>query len=584
MRLVNNFRFNNIRGDMFGGITAAIVALPLALAFGVSSGAGAEAGLYGAVCVGLFAALFGGTPSQISGPTGPMTVVMAEIFTTMNAQNPETGLAMAFSVVILGGLFQILFGVLRLGKYITLMPYTVISGFMSGIGIIIIILQLAPFLGHQGSGSVVESFLNLPNLLAHPDPKATTLGVITLGIVFFSPPKLNKIVPSPLVALIACTLISIYITDPGDLAIIGNIPTGLPTFHFPAINFQEFGFSKVIFDALILATLGSIDSLLTSLVADNITRTQHDSNRELIGQGIGNMVSGLFGGLPGAGATMRTVVNVHAGGKTALSGMVHGMVLFLIVTQAGPLAELIPHTVLAGILLKVGIDIIDWSFLKRAHRVSWGAAAIMYGVVFLTVFVDLITAVAVGVFVANLLTVKSLTDLQIKEIKAVTSPDDEAPLSPEEKHFLRKAGEKVMLFRLCGPMSFGAAKSISQQMAIVENYEVLILDLSDVPLIDVTAALAIENMVKEAREKRREIFIVGAASSVKNRLRRLRVLDIIPKQNQVSDRLEALEKATLVIDRYSLEPQQIESNQRFVETSEENGKYREIEEVLPKDN
>ena len=546
MRLINGLKFQNLRGDFFGGLTAAIVALPLALAFGVSSGAGAITGLYGAIFVGLFAALFGGTPSQISGPTGPMTVVMASVFTAMVATNPENGPAMAFTVVMLGGLFQILFGVLRLGKYITLMPYTVISGFMSGIGAIIIILQIGPLLGQKGAGSVVDSLLSLPTFLANVNVPALGLGILTLAIVFLSPRKLNSYIPSPLLALIVCTLISVYLFPHSELTRIGEIPTGLPKLHFPVFQLNQI--KDIIVYGLMLATLGSIDSLLTSLVADNITRTQHDSDRELIGQGIGNLIAGLFGGLPGAGATMRTVVNVNAGGKTPLSGIIHGVILLIIVLGGGSLTAKIPNAVLAGILIKVGIDIIDWSFLKRAHRLSIKAAALMYAVLFLTAFVDLIIAVAVGVFVANLLTVKSLSDLQIDKVKAITDPSDETQLSHEEKQLLKSAGGLILLFRLGGPMSFGAAKAISQQMTIVQNFDILILDLSDVPLLGVTASLAIENMVKEACEKRREVFLVGASGKVKARLRRLQILNLLPPRNRITNRLEALEQAITLIN------------------------------------
>ncbi len=553
MRLFNRLHFHNLRGDLFGGLTAAIVALPLALAFGVSSGAGAITGLYGAIFVGLFAALFGGTPSQISGPTGPMTVIVAAIFTALAADDPETKMAMAFTVIVLGGLFQILFGVLRLGKYITLMPYTVISGFMSGIGAIIILLQIGPLLGHQSSASVVDSFDRLlsSSFWIGLNPAATGLGIVTLAIVFLTPPKLTRVFPSPLLALIVGTLISVYLLPDADIRRIGEIPTSLPSLHWPI--FKPDQLKEMLGYGLMLATLGSIDSLLTSLVADNITRTQHDSDRELIGQGIGNMISGLFGGLPGAGATMRTVVNVHAGGKTPLSGIVHALILLIILLGAGKLTENIPHAILAGILIKVGIDIIDWSFLKRAHRVSPKAAGIMYGVMFLTVFVDLITAVAVGVFVANLLTVKRLSDLQIREVKALTAPSDEMPLSYEEKQLLSQARGRILLFHLSGPMSFGAAKGISGRMAIVEDYEVLILDLSDVSHIGVTASLAIENMIKEAREKRREVFIVEASGEVKARLLRLNILELLPPENRVINRLDALQQAIALIEEHRTE-------------------------------
>ena len=541
---VHGLHLRNIKGDIFGGITAAIVALPLALAFGVSSGAGAAAGLYGAIAIGFFAALFGGTPSQISGPTGPMTVVMATVFTGLIDKYPETGLALAFTVVMLGGLFQICFGLLHLGEYITLMPYTVISGFMSGVGVIILVLQLAPFCGVEGSASVQASISQLPEVIAQANPTAVGLGLLTLLIVFGMPKRLNRILPAPLVALVVGTAVSFAIAGDG-VPRIGTIPRGLPAFQTP--QFDVTALKDMLGYGLVLGTLGAIDSLLTSLVADNITRTQHDSDRELIGQGIGNMVSGLLGGLPGAGATMRTVINVKSGGKTPISGMVHASLLLMVVLGAGPITEQIPLAVLAGILIKVGIDIIDWSFLKRAHRVSMKAAGLMYGVLLLTVFVDLITAVAAGAFVANLLTVKSLTDEQKRHVQTIVSPTDmgsaDAPLSQEEKNLLAALEGRVLLFRLSGPMSFGAAKTISQRMTIVNKFEALVLDLADVSRLGVTASLAIENMVREACNRRRPVFIVGAQGPVQKRLAALDVLDRLPPENVLKNRLEALKMA-----------------------------------------
>ena len=549
MQLVNGLHSKNIRGDFFGGITAAVVALPLALAFGVSSGVGAIAGLYGAIIIGFFAALFGGTPSQISGPTGPMTVVIATVFSAEIARDPENGAAIAFTVIMLGGIFQILFGIMRLGKYITLMPYTVISGFMSGIGVIIILLQFGPFLGHSASANVVESVTKLPYFLSNANPAEVGLGILTLAIVFLTPGKITRLVPSPLLALVIGTFTAVYLLPTQDLRLIGDIPSGLPSLHVPTFNIARirdiFGYG------LMLAVLGAIDSLLTSLVADNITQTQHDSDRELIGQGIANLISGLFGGLPGAGATMRTVINVKSGGKTPISGMIHALFLLLVVLKAGELTSNIPQAVLAGILIKVGIDIIDWSFIKRAHTISIKATGLMYLVLFLTVFVDLITAVAVGVFFANMLTIKSLSDIQSNHVRTIINPDeddDDAALSMEEKHLLKKARGKILLFNLSGPMSFGAAKTISQSMGIVRKYEVLILDLSDVPLLGVTASLAIENMIKDACANNRQVFLVGATGKVKRRLQNMKLLRLLPPNHCFDQRLFAIQEAVAYIE------------------------------------
>lgn len=552
---INKIHFRNWRGDIFGGLTAAIVALPLALAFGVSSGVGAVSGLYGAIIVGFFAALFGGTPTQISGPTGPMTVVLTTVVSTLLTRHPNTGLEMAFTVVMLGGLTQILFGVMRLGQYITLLPYPVISGFMSGIGVIIILLQLPPLLGHAATGGVVTTIQKLPTYLGNPNWVALGLGLLTLVIVFAVPPKLNRIIPSPLLALVVVTIISVVVFKDANLTRIGEIPRGLPTFSIPTFNIDEV--EDMLRYGLMLGVLGSLDSLLTSLVADSISRTQHDSDKELIGQGIGNMLAGLFGGLPGAGATMRTVINVKAGGKTPLSGMTHALVLLLVVLWGGPLAAQIPNAVLAGILFKVGIDILDWGFIKRAPRLSLKGTGLMYLVLFLTVFVDLIIAVLVGAFIANVLTIKRLTDVQSDSIQVITDPTDYHNLTPAEQEILTQARGEILLLKLSGPMSFGAAKSLSRRISMVQKYHALVLDLSTVPSIGVTAALAIESIVEDAIAHHRYVWIVITSEQVEQRISQLELQRFYQPQNpkdessakftariiQVENRLQALESA-----------------------------------------
>lgn len=546
MQLANRITFNHLRGDLFGGITAAIVALPMALAFGVASGAGAIAGLYGAAILGFFAALFGGTPTLISGPTGPMTVVMTAIVLNMTAKNPENGLAMAFTVVMLAGIFQILFGILKLGKFITLMPYTVISGFMSGIGVIMIVLQIGPFLGQANpKGGIVGVISAIPTFISNLDPVETALATLTLAILFLTPKKVSRLVPPQLLALVIGTVVAAVFLKDFDLRLIGAIPTGLPTPQLPVFSLDQM--TIMLVDGVMLGMLGCIDSLLTSVIADSITRTQHDSDKELVGQGIGNLLSGIFGALPGAGATMGTVVNIQAGGRTVLSGMLHAVVLLVLVLGASGLTQFIPQAVLAGILVKVGIDIVDWNFLKRAHKVSWKAAAIMYGVLLLTVFVDLIVAVGVGVFIANILTIQSLADIQSDKVKAITHADDQIPLSYEEKLLLKEAKGRVLILHLGGPMSFGAAKAISQRQAIMDEYKVLILDVNDVPKLGVTATLAIEKMIEDATHKKLEVFIVSSGEKVKTRLERFNILERVPENNLVSTRLEALEKAVIFV-------------------------------------
>lgn len=546
MQITNKIHFRNIQGDVFGGLTAAVIALPMALAFGIASGAGASAGLWGAVLVGFFAALFGGTPTLISEPTGPMTVVMTAVIANSMASNPENGMAVAFTVVMMAGLFQILFGFLKLGKYVTMMPYTVISGFMTGIGLILIILQIAPFLGQASpKGGVIGTIQNIPNLISNINPLETVLAVMTVVILYVVPSKYKRFVPPQLLALIACTVISLLFFGDADIRRIGEIPTGLPVLQIP--TFEPSQFRTMIFNALVLGMLGCIDALLTSVVADSLTRTEHDSNKELIGQGLGNLFSGLCGGIPGAGATMGTVVNIQTGATTALSGLTRALILFVVVVWAAPLTASIPLAVLAGIALKVGINIMDWGFLQRVHKISWKATAIVYGVIILTVFVDLMVAVGVGVFIANILTIEKLSELRSKSVKIISTADDEIPLSDEEKQILDLAGGRVLYFHLSGPMIFGVAKAISREHNAVTNYDVLIVNLSEVPILGVTSSLALENAIKEAIDNNHEVIVVGATGKVRSRLEKLGIAGLIPEYHWMLDRLTALQEGLAIV-------------------------------------
>lgn len=543
MKIFNDINLKNIRGDLFGGVTAAVIALPMALAFGVASGAGAEAGLYGAILVGLFAALFGGSPALISEPTGPMTVIFTAVIASLIAANPEDGLAMAFTVVILAGCFQILFGVLKLGQYVTLMPYTVISGFMTGIGIILILLQTAPLLGHAAApGGVLGAIQSIPGLLEQIKPYEAALGCMTLIILFITPNRLKRFLPPQLIVLILGTIVSLTLISDIDLRRIGDIPAGLPALRIPIFSFDQW--QVMILDAAVLGMLGCIDALLTSVIADNLTKQQHNSDKELIGQGTGNVMSGLFGGLPGAGATMGTVVNIQAGGRTALSGIARALILLIVVVWAAELTASIPLAVLAGIAIKVGIDIIDWEFLKRAHRVSGKGAFIMYGVILLTVFVDLVTAVGIGLFIANVITIRRMSDLQSIGLRGVRShKDTNITMIPEERELLRLANGRILLFHLNGPMIFGLAKAIASKSMEIEDCDAIILDFGAVPHLGVSSSLALEEMIEENVKAGRGVYIVGAQGQTWKRLEDMGISSIVPVSNILTSRVRALRSA-----------------------------------------
>jgi len=426
------------------------------------------------------------------------------------------------------------------------MPYTVISGFMTGIGLILVILQIAPFLGQANpKGGVIGTIQNLPNLLSNINPLETVLAVVTVVILYAVPSKYKRIVPPQLLALVGCTVASIVFFGDADIRRIGEIPTGLPALQIP--TFEPSQLRTMVFNALVLGMLGCIDALLTSVVADSLTRTEHDSNKELIGQGLGNLFSGLFGGIAGAGATMGTVVNIQTGATTALSGLTRAFVLFIVVVWAAPLTASIPLAVLAGIAFKVGINIMDWGFLKRVHKISWKAAAIVYGVIILTVFVDLMVAVGVGVFIANVLTIDKLSELRSKSVKIISTADDQIILNSEEKQVLDLAAGRVLYFHLSGPMIFGVAKAISREHNAIANYDVLIIDLTEVPLLGVTSSLALENAIREAVENTHDVIMVGATGKVKNRLEKLGIVGLIPEYHWMNDKLMALQEGLTIV-------------------------------------
>lgn len=534
---------SNIRGDITGGITAGIVALPLALAFGVASGLGPIAGMYGAIAVGFFAALFGGTPSQISGPTGPMVVVLAGLFASLSGDP-----ALIFTAVMLAGAIQIAMGVMGLGDYIRLVPYPVISGFMSGIGVIIISLQVVVLLGHPSPSNTLMAIERIPEALGDINPYTVALGLGTLIIAYKWPASLGKFVPGTLAALLIGTVASLFI---GNAPVLGDIPTGLPSLVMPV--FTQDSLSLVIEAAVILAVLGAIDSLLTSLVADNMTRTRHNSNKELIGQGVGNTFAGLIGGIAGAGATMRTFVNIRTGGRGQISGMVHAVLLLAIVLGLGSLASHIPHAVLAGILFKAGADIIDWSYIKKAHKGPRFDLALMAIVLGMTVFVDLIQAVAVGVVLAALAYVKQVASTQLDALLKMPEHLDDQ----EEAAILKASNNKIAIFDFGGPLSFGAAADVGHHVRenAKNGAQVLILDFERVPFMDVSAARAVETVATDAKAAGKRLLLSAVKPEVKAVLDGLDANAHLTDQDVFETRLEALKVAEQAIQTTEVKAQ-----------------------------
>lgn len=528
------YDLKNLKGDFTGGLVAGVVALPLALAFGVQSGLGATAGLYGAIAVGIFAAMFGGTETQASGPTGPMTVVSAALVAATIEMNGSLDNAMSIILLtfLLGGLFQVIFGFLNIASYVKYFPYPVISGFMSGVGLIIVILQIFPFLGLKAAKSTVYVIQNFPLLFTETNLSALLLGAITIAIYFLFP-KITKAIPSALVALIVATLIAYFAKM--DVPLIGEIPSGLPSFQLGNILMVDASaYAMIIEYALVLAVLGSIDSLLTSVIADNMTKTKHNSNRELIGQGIGNMLAAAIGGIPGAGATKGTVVNINAGGKTRVSGIIHGIFLLTVLLGLGQLAAHIPLCVLAGLLIPIGFKIVDFKGLKHLAKVPRADAVVLVLVMLITTFGSLIYAVGIGIALACLLFMKKSGDLSEKgmEVGNVSEIGGSKPWQ-DELEFYEAYKDKIIIKHLYGPLFFGFTSYFKDRIkALPEGIKAVILRMDRVPYIDQSGLYTLEDVIHDLRTQDIEVILIGLKEQPCDMLKAVDIIpDLVPEED-----------------------------------------------------
>ncbi len=560
------YDFQALRGDVLGGITSAVVLLPMALAYGVVSGLGVIPGLYGAVAVGLFASLFWGTKALISGPTGPMAVAMAVVVGSY-AEN----LTEAFTIVIMAGVIQIILGLIKMGGYVAYTPYSVISGFTSGVGVIIVLLQVLPFFGASSSGGgTVGAIRAIPGAMGGINWQALTIALVTLGVTVFWPKRFRKAFPPTLGALIVGTFLGVLWLKGAPL--IGEVPTGFPDVidlhtlpqHLVS-SFQP---------ALVLALLASINTLLMSLIADSMTRATHQPNRELVGQGVGNIFSGLFGGMPGAGNIPATVVNARIGGRTPVSGVLCALVLLTLVLGVGQYVGEIPHAVLAGILMKVGWDIIDWKFIARINRVQREHLVVMLITLGLTVFADLLTAIMLGLIVAALVSARQFEYLELDSVISVPlldisflAEDQEADDDDAE------AGDLDRLLSLlgddddedgeegfdpfsarCGLLSFRGSFTVASSNRMfstisvdIRDHEVAILDFTETHYMDDSAAFVVERLIDVAIEENTECIVMGLEGSVGKGLQKLDILRRIPKDRYVKDMDEARELARRIL-------------------------------------
>jgi len=534
------YDLRTLRGDVLGGVTAAVVGLPVALAFGLAAGLGPAAGIYGAIAVGFFAAVFGGTRSLISGPTGSMTVAMAAIVAA-HAEN----IGEAFTIVILAGLIQIMFGLLRIGRFVTYTPYSVISGFMTGVGVIIIVGQSLPFLGAPAvPGGTIATLLNFVDILDHFQISALGIAVVTLAVGLFWPDRFDKYLPSTLVALVVGTLLGVFWLT--DAPVIGAVPTDLPAFQLPALSAG--GIARAIEPAMVIALVGSVDTLLTGLVADSMTRTRHDPNRELLAQGLGNVITGFIRGLPGSGATPSTVANVRAGGWTFVSGVIAVGILAVMVLLLGQYVALIPNAVLAGILVKVALDTIDWRFVARIHRVQREHLAVMLLTLGLTVFLDLIAAVAVGMIAAAVTSARQFERLELDSVISVPILDQIFFGNGDDQRDVNDFTARVGMVALRGAFTVASSGKLIETIGEdIRDHEVVILNFSDTVHIDDSAALVVEQLIDTAIFQEVECIVMGLSGMPARNLIALDILKRVPDDQIVGTMDEARETAARLL-------------------------------------
>lgn len=530
----NKLSFAHWRRDLKGGIYAAAVALPMGLAFGVVSGLGPVAGIYSAVCTGIFAALFGGTATQIAGPTGPIAIVMATVVARFAAEP----LAVA-GVVLLAGAIQITFGMLRLGRYISLVPYPVTSGFATAVGCIIIVMQINPLLGQPPVSDTITAFSVLPERLPNINFTAVLIGVSTVLACVLAPARFRAAVPIHLTVLVsASAVVALLGLDVPHLAAPASL---LPDLHWPPL--LSLPWQDMWVAALVLALISSLDSLLTSVAADNATQEFHDSDRELVGQGLGNLCAALIGALPGSGSTFRTLANIRAGGRTQLSAIVHALVLLLLLLSLGHLIQYIPSSVLAGILIYVGIGIVDWHYIRRFPYVPRSGVVIMVTVWLVATFGNVVTGAAIGFVMASLGFVKRMADLQLEAVEVRDTAEGESRLTQAERAALEKSEHKTLLINLAGPVTFGGANRLYRRLSNIAAYSAIVLDFTEVPHIDESGLIAIENIIRSAKDSDQNVVVAGLRTDIARAIVNFGLSPLLKSCPRYERRLDALEAA-----------------------------------------
>lgn len=533
----------SIKRQLMGAFVSALVALPLALAFGVASGLGAEAGVLAAVIAGSLSALMGGTAGQHSGPTGAVAVLLAlsmAHFAVFYPDQPDMVFTLTLLVVVMSGAIQIFFGWMHWGRLVELLPHSVISGLLTAIGLMLVLEQLPALLGGENAIRPLDVLIALPDMVLSPAWAELLFGLLALVLMVVWPkylPKANRWLPAPILVLVSGGIAaSLLATQPmtlqagqwwlGELRVIGALDFSLPSLHLPQIEVWQLPY--LVQSAFTLAVVASLISLLGSVVAERLTRQEHDPDRELIGQGIGNMASGLFGGMASTGAPMRTTVAMSYGSRDAWAAAMHALLVGVFAWLMSDLFAMIPLSVLGGMLIKVGLDQVDWSYIKRWHSVPKAGRGMMLAVLLTAMALDLITAVLVGLAMASVVLLGRMTQLQLNALHLGTSTAD-LPLvwfSENEKALFDSVNQRLVFMYLDVPMSFGAARSMTRRVLSMQG-DAYVLDFRAVPYIDFSSAMVLEDLIYRLQQQGGRVWLLLALGEVQAQLDRHGVLSAL---------------------------------------------------------
>ncbi len=529
-------RLNIFTGDLFGGINSAIIALPQALAFGVATGFGAGAGIWGAIILCLVAGILGTRVPMISGITGPSAIVIASI---MHALNKDINAVLI--IILMAGIFQMMIALTKWTNVVKYVPYPVISGFMNGVGTIIIIMQINPLLGLKSYSNTIESIEHVLQSFHTMNIEAFLLGLTALIMVFGFPKRWNKYVPSQILALILCTFISIKMGLNVDK--ISQISISFPKLALPTITLHD---TITYFDyGITLAIILTSETLLTGLVCNSITKTQISPRLLVASQGLGNALCGLTGSLPGAAATMRTVAALKTGASTKIAALTSSIVLFILLYKFSGFVAEIPLCVLAAILIKIGSDIIDTKLLKVIKIAPKEDKYVLLVVFILTVFYNLIVAVGAGITLAALLYAKKVAD----NAKVVHKKVQDKDIRKHEKALEINSHHKLRIVHISGQFFFGSATQLISQFDELLGTKYLILSYDSSELLDISAIFAFEDIIARLKSQHITILLVINNSDILNQLKKHKITDEIDEEFIFYSELEAINKAKKLIKK-----------------------------------